>query len=207
MEGAAAPRGLLLVKKVHQAKVHELGQDRGPLLARGGRQQDNVLRLDIVVQEAASVNVVQSTTELSQNFAEDGADLGRSVIGQILSIKVFQGQKGLSRSVQDSVVEHTGEIRMPQPGHGAEFLLESFLAFPGKERFAEGLQGEKLLAVEEIFHQEDLPHSTFPERTEDAVAVVKNDAGLGQGASPCWVSLGDSVGKSTTIVEPDQVLS
>jgi hypothetical protein len=96
---------------------------------------------------------------------------------------------------------------MPQPRHGAEFLLEPFFTFLGKQGLTQDFQRQQLIAVEEIFDQEDLPHPTLPEGSEDAIAMVQNSAGLGQGGSPEAVSVGDSARKSTTIRESDQVVS
>jgi hypothetical protein len=60
VERATAVRWFLLVEKVDEAEIHQLRDDLGILPPLGSWQQHDILGLDVVVEQAAGVNVIQS---------------------------------------------------------------------------------------------------------------------------------------------------
>ena len=147
--------------------------DLHDLLAVLGLLQEDVVRLHVAVDDAATVSCRQGTTDLQGDVQAshrlDDVDLGE-LVREVVPLEELHRQKRRA-GVELAEVEDVEHVRVLDAGGADRFLLEArhdvlLLRVLGAEDLERDLLLDGL-----VLGKVDLAHPAFPELLEDAVAA------------------------------------
>ena len=151
----------------HRQRDAEVGQHRLAL------EQQDVLRLDVAVDHAVAVGVVQRAGDL----AGDGERLVQAEL--VLAVELVperlapdQGQHIIEEAALGPRVDQRQDVRVVQPGRDLDLGQEPLDAEHGAQLRPEHLEGD-LAVVLEVGGQVDRGHAAGAERALDPVALLQ----------------------------------
>jgi hypothetical protein len=174
------PAALFVAHAADEAEVDELDDAvfgvgvLGGGAASGRRSDEDVLRLHVVMDEAAGVDVLERAAHLHDEGVELLEREGGGKRGEVAAFDVLHGEERQVLRLDDTEVEHAREVGVAQFGERLELVAEVLqrlvapLALHGLEREPRVVA----VGVEVVLDEVDLAHAAPPEVADDPVAVV-----------------------------------
>ena len=149
---------------VGQPEIEELHLER--------RVDHDVVGLDVVVQEATRVDVIEGPQALHGQAIEALDELGTPLPAKILPLHIFHRQKMPAVALDRAEVVDLGEVRMAQARHGAELFLEELDGLAVEPLGPQELQGDLPAPLVGIPHQVHRSHASFAKEADNGIPLV-----------------------------------
>ena len=164
MQRAAEAGGARIGGALGEAEVEELHLE--------GRADHDVLGLDVVVEDASRVNVIEGPQTLNHEIVEMPGNLRPAEGGEVPALDVLHRQERSAGRAGGVEIVHLGEVRVAQARHRAEFVLEQLDGLAVDSSRSQEFEGELPVAEAGVPHEVHRPDAPFAEKTHDRVTLV-----------------------------------
>ena len=147
--------------RVGQPKVHDLGRAVG--------EAHHILRLEIAMDDAVAVGVLQGSTDLA-GIGDDLADFCRGLVVQGVTLDQFHHDEG--RTIRLSSIVHSDDVGLVELGRGSCLVQQARPALGVQASLVQNLDGDVALKQDVVGAIDDA-HATPAQFGVEPVALIE----------------------------------